>query len=93
MSEKQSKLSTGRGGKREGAGRPKGALDKGNSLIREMIAQALDQVGGVDYLADVAKSHPAAFCSLVGKVMPVQVEGAGGGPIQVTKIELVPLAK
>lgn len=55
-----------------------------------MIAQALDQVGGVDYLADVAKSHPAAFCSLVGKVMPVQVEGGPGGPVRHSlKVEFV----
>ena len=82
MSEYQSKLSTGkRGGKREGAGRPKGAVDKGNALIREMIAQALHGVGGVEYLQNTALSHPAAFLSLVGKVMPIQIEG-GDKPLQ-----------
>lgn len=81
-SEKESKNSNGRrGGKRDGAGRPKGALDKGNALIREMIVEALDGVGGVEYLQDTAKSHPAAFLSLIGKVMPIQVEG-GDKPIQ-----------
>lgn len=90
MAEKQSKLSTGKGGAREGAGRPKGSLDKGNALIRELIVQALDQVGGVDYLADVARSHPAAFVSLIGKTMPLQVTGAGGGPVEVgVKFEVV----
>lgn len=82
MSEKQSKNSNGRGGKREGSGRPKGAIDKGNALIREMIVQALDEAGGVDYLKATAASHPAAFLSLVGKVMPVQVEGADGAAIR-----------
>lgn len=91
MTEKQSKLSTGRGGKREGAGRPKGSLDKGNALIREMIVQALDGVGGVEYLQGVARSHPAAFISLIGKTMPLQVTGDGGGPVEtVTRIKLVP---
>lgn len=80
MSEKQTKKS-GRGGAREGAGRPKGSLDKGNALIREMIAQALDEVGGVQYLADKARSHPPAFLALVGKVMPVQIEG-GDNPVK-----------
>lgn len=72
--EKQPKISS-RGGKREGSGRPKGSLDKGNSLIRDMIVQALSQVGGVDYLAHQAEQSPSAFLSLIGKVMPVQVEG------------------
>lgn len=82
MSEKQTKLSTGRGGKREGAGRPKGSLDKGNALIREMIVKALDEAGGVEYLVETARSHPAAFLSLIGKTMPLQVTGDGGGPLQ-----------
>lgn len=78
---KQSKVSTGRGGKRPGAGRPKGSLDKGNALIREMVVNALNGAGGVSYLQRTAKSHPAAFLSLIGKVMPVQLAGEGGGPV------------
>jgi hypothetical protein len=80
MAEKQSKKSA-KGGARAGAGRPKGALDKGNALIREMIVEALNGVGGVQYLQTTANSHPAAFLALVGKVMPVQVEG-GDVPIK-----------
>ena len=88
--EKQSKKSTGKGGKRPGAGRPKGSLDKGNALIREMIVQALDEAGGVEYLVNTAKSHQGAFLALIGKVMPVQVEGAGGGPVeQSLRVEFV----
>lgn len=74
MSEKQSKKSTGRGGKREGAGRPAGSLDKGHALIREMIVEALDTAGGVSYLVRQAEAKPAAFLALIGKVMPVQIE-------------------
>lgn len=90
-SEKQSKKSIGKGGARPGAGRPKGSLDKGNALIREMIVDALDGVGGVEYLKTTARSHPAAFLSLVGKVMPVQLTGDGGGPVRVEGFRLVPL--
>ena len=81
MTEKQSTLSR-RGGARPGAGRPKGSLDKGNALIREMVAEALDKAGGVEYLARVAESHPGPFLGLVGKVLPIQVTGEGGGPVQ-----------
>jgi hypothetical protein len=82
MTEKQSTKSAGKGGKRPGAGRPKGSLDKGNAQIRELIVQALDEVGGAQYLADLAKSHPAAFCGLLGRVIPLQVTGEGGGAVQ-----------
>lgn len=75
MSEKESKKSNGRGGARPGAGRPKGSLDKGNAAIREMIVDALNGVGGVAYLQSVAQSHPGPFLSLIGKVLPMQIEG------------------
>lgn len=67
-----------RGGKRTGAGRPKGALDKGNADLRQMILEALDRKGGVDYLEDLAGSNSAAFVSLLRSVMPKEVVGAGG---------------
>lgn len=84
MSEKQSKKSTGRGGKREGAGRPAGSLDKGNALIREMIVEALDQAGGVEYLVRQANAKPAAFLALIGKVMPVQIAGDPNAPVKIS---------
>lgn len=90
MSEKQSNKSSARGGKREGAGRPKGSLDKGNALIREMVADALHEAGGVGYLVRQANEKPAAFLALLGKVLPVQITGANGGPMEtITRIELV----
>lgn len=90
MAEKESKLSTGsgRGGKRPGAGRPKGAIDKGNALIRDMLAQALDELGGVDYLVKCGNDSrtKAAFLGLIGKMMPMQVTGADDGPVQFQEI-------
>lgn len=56
-------------------GKPKGAKNKNAQLIRDMIVQALDNAGGVDYLQRQAESAPGAFLGLIGKVMPVQVEG------------------
>lgn len=67
-----------RGGKREGAGRPKGSLDKGNADLRQMILQALANKGGVKYLEEQAASNPSGFMSLLGKVMPKEVTGADG---------------
>ena len=67
-----------RGGKREGAGRPAGSLDKGNADLRQMILEALDRKGGVDYLVEMAGSNPSVFGSLLGKVMPKEVTGPNG---------------
>lgn len=69
------------GGKRVGAGRPKGSLDKHNKELREMILAALDKRGGVAYLADKAESHPQAFMSLLGRVLPMTVAGDPEAPL------------
>jgi hypothetical protein len=68
------------GGKRKGAGRKPGATDTVKNL-REMILVALDRAGGIDYLRQQATETPTAFLSLIGKVLPLQHEGADGGPI------------
>lgn len=70
-----------KGEKRPNQGRPKGMPNKNTALIREMVAQALDQAGGVAYLVSVAQSNPGPFLALVGKAMPVQVTGEDGGPL------------
>jgi hypothetical protein len=83
-----------KGEKKPGQGRPKGMLNKNNQAIRDMIAAALEQVGGVEYLAERANDPKtaSAFLSLVGKVMPIQVTGENGAAIQtITRIEMVAL--
>lgn len=61
-----------------GRGRPKGAQNKMTKALKEMILEALDRAGGVDYLLEQAGDNPNAFLTLVGKVLPLQVNGAGG---------------
>jgi hypothetical protein len=81
LTEKQSKESK-KGGKRPGAGRPKGTLDKGNALIREMACKALENLGGSSYFEDVARTHPAAFLSLLAKILPTQITGGDGNNLK-----------
>lgn len=60
-----------------GKGRVKGSQNKATAAIKDMITQALDKAGGVSYLQRQADENPVAFMGLVGKVMPLQVNGAG----------------
>lgn len=61
----------------KGIGRPKGRPNKVTTAIKEMIIQALDGAGGIAYLQRQATENPVAFMGLVGKVIPLQLNGAG----------------
>jgi hypothetical protein len=64
-----------------GPGRPKGSQNKVPAALKDMILGALSDAGGQGYLANQAKKNPTAFLALVGKVLPLQVTGEGGGPV------------
>lgn len=66
-----------------GPGRPKGLQNKVTVALKDMVLASLDKVGGVDYLARQSEENPAAYLTLVGKVLPLQVTGEGGGPVMV----------
>lgn len=69
-------------------GRKAGTPNKVTAQLKEDILSALAGAGGVDYLQNVANSHPAAFLSLIGKVLPMTVEGTGkDGEHVITVIE------
>lgn len=61
----------------KGKGRPKGAVNKNTAALKDMILAALDKKGGIDYLSRQADENPTAFMTLVGKVLPLQVNGPG----------------
>ena len=70
-------------------GRPKGSLNRTTAAVKDMILQALDGAhkdGGAGYLKQQAKDNPTAFMTLVGKVLPLQLTGDGGGPIQTENV-------
>lgn len=53
--------------------------------LKNMILEALDNAGGVEYLERRANDPKtaAAFLGLVGKVLPMQVTGENDGPLKV----------
>jgi hypothetical protein len=59
-----------------GKGRPKGSSNKTTAALKDMILKALDEAdpkGSVAYLKKQAEDNPTAFLTLVGKVLPLQV--------------------
>lgn len=57
-----------------GPGRPPGMQNKLTSELKAMIEGALSDVGGREYLAQQARENPVAFMSLLGKIIPRQVD-------------------
>jgi hypothetical protein len=63
-----------------GKGRKKGVPNKTTALLKDAILKAAQNAGGgddglVNYLTEQARENPGPFMSLLGKVLPMQVEG------------------
>ncbi|NKX40957.1 hypothetical protein HGG71_05670 [Rhodobacteraceae bacterium R_SAG2] len=69
---------------RAGMGRPKGSRNKTTALLKDAILKAAENAGNkvgsqglVSYLEEQATENPGPFMSLLGKVLPMQIEGSG----------------
>jgi hypothetical protein len=51
-----------------------------------MILGALEDAGGQGYLAEQAKKQPAAFLSLVGRVLPLQMKAGNSDPLMPRRV-------
>ena len=73
-----------------GPGRPKGVPNKATGELKAMILQALDNAGGVDYLERKANDPrtASAFMGLIGKVLPMTIQGPGANGAHRIKIEV-----
>lgn len=63
-------------GKKTG-GRKVGSVNKITADVKEMILEALDKAGGAKYLYEQSIDNPTAFMTLVGKVLPMQMNHSG----------------
>ena len=73
-------------------GRAKGTPNKTTALLKDALLIAAEKAGGkagmVGYLTTQASDNPAAFMSLLGKVLPLQIAGTGEDGkivVQITK--------
>jgi hypothetical protein len=72
-----------------GKGRPKGSVNKATKALKEMILGALDRAGGEDYLLRQADENPTAFMTLIGKVLPQDVNANVAATVQTIARKIV----
>lgn len=65
-----------------GKGRPKGARNKTTASVKAALTQAFDQLGGVKSLKAWADENPTEFYKLWGRMLPQEIGGKDGGPIE-----------
>jgi len=86
------------------AGREPGTVVAGSQAACAAVLEAFHKVGGVSYLVEVARNDPRTFLSLLGRILPRQVDvkatreieimfGRGGAPGQAAAHEAVALAR
>lgn len=69
-----------------GKGRPKGSPNKITADVKRAILEAAEAAGGpggmTAYLTVQASANPAAFMTLLGKVLPLTLAGDDDNPIR-----------
>ena len=63
-----------------GKGRRRGVPNKFTAELREVILQALEDAGGVEYLVRVSRDNPAVFCALLGRLLPLEARLSAAAP-------------
>ena len=77
-----------RGKKPLGSGRKKGSQNKLTVNLKMAVEEAFNKLGGATWLVRVAQKDPAAFCSLLGRLIPKQVEQSGSIDVNVLRDRL-----
>ena len=73
-------------------GRQKGTTNKNTTMLKDAILEAAALAGRGSltlYLVEQAKAQPAAFLTLLGKVLPLQVTGDRDNPAVISRVEYV----
>ena len=52
---------------------PRARREGATAAVKEAIVAAFHEVGGKDFLVEVARSDPKVFCTLLSKLVPAQV--------------------
>lgn len=79
-------------------GRPKGVKNKTTRIIKDAIMLAAESVGAdgygkhglVGYLERIAIKEPKAFCILLGKLLPLQIQTPNNEPPRLIVADMSP---
>lgn len=77
---------------RKTGGRAKGTPNKLTATLKDAILMAAEGAhpdGMTGYLQQQAQENPTAFLTLLGKVLPMQVQGDFKGAIQIVRHEII----
>jgi hypothetical protein len=61
-----------------GSGRKRGTLNKDTEAIRLAVMKSFDHIGAWKYLVKISESQPAAYISLLNKILPHEMATSGG---------------
>jgi hypothetical protein len=61
-----------------GKGRPKGATNHVTRTLKEAIQLAFDEIGGSEWLKNLAETDPRAFSSLLARLIPTETSVTSG---------------
>jgi len=64
----------------------KGKPNKNTRELKDAILKSFEMVGGEVYLAEQARENPAAYMSLIGKVIPKEIKADVQGDLSITSI-------
>jgi hypothetical protein len=72
-----------------GKGRPKGSVNKTTASVKAALTEAFDQNGGVPSLLAWAKDQPTEFYKLWARMLPTEVSGPDGAPLEGEKYYVI----
>jgi hypothetical protein len=91
MDKKTKRKPTGAAAMGAGPGRPKGVPNKMTAAVKDVIAQAADDLGGKDRLVEWVREDPqnerAFWATIYPKLLPLQLTGENGGPVRIAAVE------
>jgi hypothetical protein len=66
-----------------GPGRPKGLPNKVTRVVKELLADAFDELGGLPAFVAWGRKNPTEFYKLWAKLLPTQLTGDRDNPLYV----------
>ena len=72
-----------KGGKRPGAGRPAGSVNKTTATVKALLLAVNEGMGGEKAMLRWARENPTEFYKLLGRLIPQEHSGPDGGDIPI----------